>query len=395
MPWKDTRVMDLKLEFVMRALREAEPFGELCRAYGISRKTGYKWKARFLAKGFEGLEDRSRRPSHSPTQLAEDVVCELVRIKKDHLGWGPRKIRDVYARKHPGAPLPSESTVKRILDKAGLVQKRRRRKSGAGGRIEHRITPEGPNDLWTVDFKGWWYTNAQERCEPLTVRDGYSRFILCANPLENAKGLTVRREFERLFERYGLPRIIRSDNGPPFASRQGPLGLTKLAAWWLANGIALDRIAPGRPDQNGAHERMHRDLAFDIERNPSADLVQQRVVIETWRHSYNTERPHEALGMRVPAELYRESERPWDQGVDELDYPAGILKRKVAPNGHITIEGVQISASTTLAGWHVGLQPGHAPHYRLWFAELYLGDIDMGTEVFKPIPAPKPQQENP
>ena len=385
MPWKETRVMDSRVEFVMRALQEGVPFNELCQEFGISRKTGYKWKERFLQSGLSGLEDCSRRPGHSPQGIVEDVLCELVRIKKDHLGWGARKILEVYARKHPHAQPPSESTVKRILEKAGLVAKRRRRNHEASGRIENRVIPGQPNELWTVDFKGWWYTGARERCEPLTVRDAFSRFVLCANPLKDAKGVTVRQEFERLFERYGLPLIIRSDNGSPFACRHSPLGLTKLSAWWIANGISLDRIAPARPDQNGGHERMHRDIALEVERHPKTDLQHQRAELETWRHTFNFERPHEAIGMKVPADLYQKSERRWTPQTDELDYSASYMKRKVIECGTICVEGVKIGLSTALAGWHVGLKPCPDQQYLVWFGALCIGTIDMRTETFKAV----------
>jgi transposase InsO family protein len=378
--------MDSRVEFVMRALQEATPFAELCAEYGISRKTGYKWKERFLQSGFSGLEDLSRRPSHSPQQVPEDVLCELIRIKKDHRGWGPRKILEVYTRKHSNPQAPSESTVKRILEKAGLVTKRPRRKHDTSGRIQNRTIPEKPNELWTVDFKGWWYTGGRERCEPLTVRDEFSRFVLCANPLENAQGVTVGKEFERLFETYGLPLTIRTDNGSPFACRRAPLGLTKLSAWWIANGISLDRIAPARPDQNGGHERMHLDMAIEVERYPSETLEHQRAELETWRHMFNYERPHEAIGMRVPADLYQPSERAWDKNFNALDYPAGFLKRKVNHAGTIGIEGIKITVSTALAGWHVGLKPSPDWHYLVWFGALCLGTIDMRTESFRAVP---------
>ena len=382
MPWKVTGVMDNKLEFVLRALREGIPFDELCQEYGISRKTGYKWKERFLRHGPAGLEDVSRRPKNSPEQLAENVLCEMVRIKKDHAGWGPRKIREVYARNHPNAHLPSESSFKRVLEKAGLVKKRRSRQSDTCGRIENRIVPEGPNDLWTVDFKGWWYTGRRERCEPLTVRDEFSRFVLCANPLDNAKSVTVRHQFERLFATYGMPNAIRSDNGSPFACSRAPMGLSKLSAWWVALGIGLDRIPPARPDQNGGHERMHRDIAMEIERTPETNLADQRAVLETWRRAFNFERPHEAIGMRVPGDVYHKSQRAWSNGPEELNYPAGFMKRRVSSTGVIGIEGVKIAISSTLAGWHIGLKPCRDDGLLVWFGALCLGTIDLRTEAF-------------
>jgi transposase InsO family protein len=375
--------MDLRLEFVFRSLREEKPFLELCQEYSISRKTGYKWKKRFLEQGPNGLADLSRKPATSPNQVAEDVVCEIIRIKNDHQGWGPRKIRDVYARKHPCAELPSESTFKRVLEKAGLVQKRKRRKQDACGRIETRIVPQAPNDLWTVDFKGWWYTRDRQRCEPLTVRDEFSRFVLCASALEDARSTTVRRQFEHLFTTCGMPQTIRSDNGSPFACTRAPLGLTRLSAWWVALGIDLDRIPLGRPDQNGGHERMHRDIALELEACPEIDLMHQRAALETWRHTFNFERPHEALGMRVPGEVYRKSDRLFPNEPQQLTYPAGFLTRKTSVRGAIKLQDVQITISTAIAGWHIGLNPTGPHGFLVWFGPHCLGAIDLSTESFK------------
>lgn len=383
MPWKETCVVECRLEFVMRALREDSAFGELCQEYGISRKTGYKWKERFLERGLQGLEDLSRKPNQSPRQLAEDVVCEIVRIKKDHQGWGGAKIRKVYARMHPGVELPSESTFKRVLEKAGLVNKRKCKKSNACGRIENHTVAQAPNELWTADFKGWWYMKDHERCEPLTVRDDFSRFVLCANPLDDAKGSTVRRQFERLFETHGMPNAIRSDNGAPFACTQAPLGLSKLSAWWVTLGINLDRIAPARPDQNGAHERMHRDIAMEVENCPETDLKRQRAALETWRHTFNFERPHQALGMRTPGEVYHKSTRPLPKQPEELTYPAGFLRRKVGAKGSVRIQAVRIRISTTIAGWHVGLKPYGTDEFLCWFGPLCLGVLDLRTQAFR------------
>jgi putative transposase len=303
MPWKEVDVLNLRTEFVLRVLESKVPFAELCKEYGISRKTGYKWKARFLEQGLEGLGDQSRRPAQSPNQVGEETLCRMVKLKLAHPAWGPRKIRAVFGRNHPEAELPSESTFKRVLDKAGLVKRRRRRASVESGRIQNRLEAERPNQVWTVDFKGWWRTGDRMRFEPLTVRDAYSRFILCAQALENSRTQTVQSAFERLFLQQGLPEVIRSDNGSPFACTRAPLGLSRLSAWWLALGVDLDRIPPARPDQNGAHERMHRDIAWELECDAEATLSAQQAALDVWRATYNTERPHEALGMQVPADL--------------------------------------------------------------------------------------------
>jgi putative transposase len=248
MPWKECDVVSLRLQFALRSLNETTPFIELCREFGISPKTGYKWKERFLESGSSGLYDQSRRPLTSPEALSEDVVCDMIRLKEAHRTWGPRKIRELFARLHRGRDLPSESSFKRVLDKAGLVQKRRAR-SADTGRLQNRAVAEAPNDLWTMDFKGWWYTPDRERCEPFTVRDAFSRYLLSSTILPDSRTGTVRGMCERLLEQYGLPRTIRSDNGRPFATPTAPLGLSRLSAWWLALGIDLDRIDPGCPYQ--------------------------------------------------------------------------------------------------------------------------------------------------
>ncbi len=382
MPWKETCVMELRFEFVMRALREEKSFRDLCQEYGISAKTGYKWKERFLRDGMNGLADLSRAPKHSPHEIAEDVLCEIVHIKKDHPVWGPKKIREVYARLNPGAGPPSLSTVKRVLEKVGMVNKRRRKKTKNCGRIEYHAPVQAPNDLWTVDFKGWWYTADRQRCEPLTIRDQFSRFVLCAKPLDDAKSDTVRREFEKVFECYGMPKAIRSDNGAPFACTRAPLGLSRLSAWWVALGINLDRIPPARPDQNGAHERMHRDMLV-LENCPEEDIERQRATNEVWRQEFNFERPHEALEMRVPGDLYQKSTRPFPKEPPELHYPVDYLRRPVHKKGTINLAGMRISISEALGGWHIGLEQCDPESFLVWFGPLCLGTLDLHTQSFK------------
>jgi transposase InsO family protein len=381
MPWKETGVVNLRTEFVLKTYSGKGTFEELCGEYGISRKTGYKWKERFLAEGVAGLADQSRRPQRSPSQASEDLVCELVRLKQAHRSWGPRKIRVLYGRLHPELALPSESTCKRILEKAGLVTPRRGRAQATSGRLTQRLTAERANQVWTVDFKGWWRTGDHRRFEPLTVRDAYSRYILSARALVEGGGAAVRVEFERLFAQQGLPEVIRSDNGSPFACTRAPWGLSRLSAWWLTLGIDLDRIPPGRPDQNGAHERMHRDLALEVEGSSSGDVVAQQVALDVWRRTYNDERPHEALGMRVPAELYRPSPRQYDAGQVCVDYPLGYLRRRVTSNGALRLHGVKVQISEALCGHEVGLEP-HGERYALWFCRLRLGEIDVALEKF-------------
>ena len=214
MPWKEVNAMDQKIEFVLKSFQKDTNFTLLCQEYGISTKTGYKWKERFFQDGMEGLNDKSTRPHNSPNQLSEETICELIRIKKLKMSWGAKKILAIYIRNHPNETIPSRATVERILKKAGFVELRKRRRYVHPERIQNRVEPERPNDVWTVDFKGWWYTAERERCEPLTVRDDFSKYILAITILEKGDITSVKREFEKLFKEYGLPKMIRADNGP-------------------------------------------------------------------------------------------------------------------------------------------------------------------------------------
>jgi transposase InsO family protein len=384
MPWKEANVMDLRTEFVTRALRELMPFAELCRSYGISTKTGYKWKQRFLADGRAGLADRSRRPQRSPTQSCEDVICALVALKKLHNGAGPKKILDMFRRRQPQLPQPALSTVKRILAKAGMTKRRRRRGPTSCGRIVNPVVATAPNEVWTVDFKGSWYTPHKERVTPLTVMDYYSCNVLLTQIVADGRMETIQECFSRLFSEYGLPLVIRSDNGAPFACTSAPLGLSRLAAWWVSLGISLDRIAKGHPEQNGRHERMHREIAQEVEHRVRGDLVATQAALDDWRHYYNHERPHEALGMKLPAELYVKSSRRFHPQPVELEYPAQYWRRRVTRSGCIKLAGRLISISVAVSGWHLGLQPLGAGVFNVWFAALHLGELNVHDEKFTP-----------
>lgn len=385
MPWRETRPMDQRTEFAMKAEAREIPFRQLCRDYGVSPKTGYKWIERFREGGVAAMQDQSTRPKSSPAGLAEAVVCRIVALKTAHRHWGPRKIQALYARKHSDEEPPSESSFKRVLEKAGLVDKRVvRRPAGEGGRLQLRRQAQAPNEVWTVDFKGWWHCADKRRCEPLTIRDAHSRYVLCADPLESSKTAPVRARFERAFESYGLPQTIRTDNGAPFASANGLLGLSGLSVWWLALGIALDRIDPGRPDQNGSHERMHRDISLEVQAAARGDLESQRAALAVWREEYNQVRPHEALGYRTPAQVYTPSTRRFEGTPDQLAYPNGFTDRRVRRRGTISFENSQVFISTALRGWNVGLREEKDGLVGVWFAAMRLGTIDRRTDSFTP-----------
>lgn len=385
MPWTERLVVDQRTEFVLRVLRNVECFGDLCREFGVSRKTGYKWKERFLQDGLGGLADHSRRPNSTPNEIPESMVCQIVKLKLAHPGWGARKLRAVFERTIPQAELPSESSFKRILDKAGLVEHRRRMPAEHATRLQTPARAERPNHVWTIDFKGWWYTRNQTRFEPLTIRDDFSRYVLCAQALDNARTEAVRNQMIRVFERHGLPEVIRSDNGSPFAARNSPLGLSRLSAWWLSLGIHLDRIPPGRPDQNGGHERMHRDMAWEVERSAAHDAATQQAELDVWRRTFNEERPHEALAMRVPHEVYHASLRKFDPAPVELVYPRGYLVRKVSGVGDVKVHNSRVNVSLALRGFDVGLEPMQGDRYATWFCQLCLGQIDLSTHKFQSV----------
>jgi putative transposase len=374
MPWKKSELMDQRMEFCLKALRSGN-FRELCREYGISAKTGYKWRERFLREGSEGMKDQSRRPTSHSESLEEREVCEIIRLKQAHTSWGPRKIRELYYRQHGGAA--SESSFKRVLERSGLTEKRTKRRSASqSGRLSSGRKAQEPNEVWTVDFKGWWHKGTQ-RCEPLTVRDEYSRYLLELRALESACTTTVQRSFDRLFERHGLPQAMRSDNGSPFASRTAVHGLSRLSAWWVALGIDLERGRPGHPQDNGAHERLHRDISLELESLGQSDQHS----LDLWRAEFNTERPHEALGMRTPSEVYQASSRKYAGGVEALDYPQ-MATRRVNQRGKISWHNHELFLSTSLAGWSVGLKPSSQKQIEVWFARLLLGWVDLATVHF-------------
>jgi putative transposase len=373
MPWKKSEPMEQKREFCVKALGGGN-FRALCKAYGISAKTGYKWKERFEAEGLAGMEDQSRRPHGSPEQLKEKEVCEIVRLKMAHPYWGPRKIQALYRRQHGQAA--SESSFKRVLEKAGLTQARKRRQATESGRLSEGLKGQAANEVWTVDFKGWWYNAQNKRCEPLTIRDEYSRFILELRGLENARSQTVRSCFEKVFERYGLPQAIRSDNGTPFAS-EAVYGLSRLSAWWVALGINLERGRPAHPQDNGGHERLHRDVSNELE--SLRESTQE--AFDLWVQEFNYERPHEALGMRCPGEIYQPSQSRYEGTPEELIY-ASMLTRRVNSIGRISWEAQSLFITGSLAGWTLGLKKLGNGLIEVWFAQLLLGHIDPRTVSF-------------
>jgi putative transposase len=386
MGWKESSVMHERCRFVLEGLVPGANLSELCRRYGVSRKTGYKWLRRYQLEGPAGLYERSRRPRMSPMAIPSHMVAEVVRWRLERPAWGPKKIRALMLQRHPAVEIPAQSSIARILRRCGLVEPKGRGRLRRWHPGDGRIEAAQPNDVWTVDFKGWWRTRDGARCEPLTIRDAHSRYVLEIRALESAGGQAVRQVFEAVFERYGLPQAIRSDNGPPFACTRAPAGLTRLSTWWKALGIHLDRIKPGHPEQNGAHERLHRDIRQELQTVVTANLMRQQELFDLWRVQYNTERPHEALEMKVPSQLYVPSSRLYTGDVPEPVYPEPFQVRRVKHTGEISIGGHLHYLSEALAGWSVGVEPKDMMTVRIWFADLCLGE--MGTSRRSPLRPP-------
>jgi transposase InsO family protein len=375
MPWKETDTMNEKRMFAIEALGKEKTFTELCTEYGISTKTGYKWKARFLEQGWPGLEERSRRPLSNGKPLPEDVILEIIRLKNLKKNWGPYKIRKLYERNHPDLKPPARSSFDRVFERAGFTVKKKRRRYPITERIQNHFPPRKPNDLWTVDFKGWWYTSQKERVNPLTVLDEYSKKILAIVIVEKGDIPSVKAVFLMLFKRYGQPRCIRSDNGPPFASAFNALGLTKLSVWWLSLGILLDRIYPGCPYQNGGHERMHLDMKRELEGQIAGGLQDQQHALDEWREEFNNERPHQALEGKRPADVYVKSELKYDPEVEDHEYPRGYVVRKVNDRGCMSFKSKRYFVGNPFAGYSVGIRMKKDGSPELWFASLLLGEI--------------------
>lgn len=384
--------MEEKRNFALRALDSQENFSQLCREYGISTKTGYKWKQRLLTDGLRGLVEQSRKPKRHAKQVSEEVVCEIVNIKKTKKNWGPKKIQAVFKRLHPDIATPSLPTFERVLRRCGFTEKRKRVRRKSGERIQQRVEALRPNHVWTVDFKGWWYTSKGEKCEPLTVRDQYSRYILSIQILEKGNIYSVKKHFEALFRKYGLPEIIRSDNGSPFASAHSLHGLTRLSTWWMSLGISLDRTDPGRPDQNGAHERMHADIYREIEGKVKGDLKMHQSIFDEWRDEFNTERPHESLSMQTPSEFYEPSPRRYIGDI-EFSYPADYHVRMVNDRGVAHHKGHRIFISNALNGYKVGLRYAAEMKLDVYFGTWLFGQVNRSNYLFTPNQEVKTQKK--
>ncbi len=375
MPWRVETPMSQRMDFVEAFARGHWSMTELCARFGISRKTGYKWWQRFEADGTLGFAEHSRRPLTTPTRLDGELAAVVVRTRQAHPTWGPRKLLAYLARRQPRREdWPVASTVGALLKREGLVRARRRRP--VPGHPGRPMTPmDAPNALWTIDFKGQFKLGSGAYCYPLTVVDGYSRYVLACHGLPSTAGLGARGVLERIFRTYGLPDRIRSDNGAPFATCA--LGrLSALSVWWLKLGITPELIEPAHPEQNGRHERMHRTLKAEATRPAAGSMRGQQRRFDVFRQEYNTERPHEALGQQPPAAHYHASPRPYPRSVRSPEYPRHFETRYVSTNGGIRWHHRWVNVSHVLAEEYIGLDEVADGVWSAYFGSLLLGRLD-------------------
>ena len=381
MPWRETAPMKERVRFVTDWERSLYSMMELCERYGVSRKTGYKWVARYEREGPDGLREQSRAPHHCPHRIAADVAAAICAGRRQHPSWGPEKILHWLKRRQPELGLPATSTAGDLLARRGLVKKRRRRRHYTHPGVVPPTT-ERPNDLWTSDFKGHFRTRDGIYCYPLTVADQHTRYLLGCHGLLSTRGQGVRPIFDRLFREYGLPRAIRTDNGVPFATT-GIHGLSQLNVWWIRLGIQHQRILPASPQQNGAHERMHRTLKAATARPPRGHLTAQQRAFNRFRVLYNEERPHQFLGGRTPASLYHPSPRAYTGDVPPIAYPGHYIPKRVTNAGTIRFKKRLLFIANSLKQQVVGLEEVEDGVWSLYFCHVLLARIDERDYVLR------------
>lgn len=376
MPWKETRPVDERIRFISLVNDSDETFVEICQQIGISRKTGYKWLERYETSGLEGLQERSCAPHTCPHATDAELVTAILELRKDRPKWGPKKLR-ARLEELGRQGLPAPSTIGDLLRRHGLIRPRRRR----------AVPPMVPtpfaevtaaNDTWAVDFKGHFALGDRKRCHPLTITDEATRYLIKCEGLAKPDFASVRPHFERAFREFGLPRRIRSDNGAPFASA-GIGGLSELSVWWIKLGITPERIEPGHPQQNGRHERMHRTLKDETTHPPAASLAAQQRVFDRFRHVYNDERPHEALGQKTPASRYTTSNRTMPASAASPEYPSEMKPRRLDKMGRIQFAGGdnKTTVSALLAHETVGLLPTGEDRWQMYFGPVLLAEITL------------------
>jgi putative transposase len=374
MPWKFVSVVGQRWELVRLCLRRRRPsIAQLAARFGVSRSAAHKWVERFVREGAPGLRDRSRRPKRQPAKIHFSWALKIRKLRRVHPTWGPKKIRAIWRQSHRRSRLPSLRTIARWLGRLGLVDLPEKRRARPGPLLPARpFTPaRRPNDVWTMDFKGW-FRAGPDRVEPLTVRDLCTRYILGIFLLRNQSDAAVRARLRRLFGRWGLPRVIRTDNGAPFGGN-GALGLSRLSVWWLSLGIEVEFSRPAHPEDNAGHEQMHRVYKAEAAQPPARDRARQQRRTERWRRRYNEERPHEAIKMKTPARLYRGSVRPLPPKPPEPKYDEAWEVRRVRNRGHIKWRGRQRFIGRAFVGQRIALKPLAPGRFEVFFLEHLIG----------------------
>jgi len=385
MPWKVSGVVEERARFVVEYESGEWTMAELCRHYGISRKSGYKIVARWEQAGADGLEDRSRAPQRHPNQTAEEIAAAVLAVRRAHMRWGPRKLRRWLEDRYPGQAWPAPSTIGALLQREGLVHARRlRRKTPPYS--EPFAAADQANAVWCADFKGWFRTGDGERIDPLTMSDAHSRYLLRCQAVGKTDTAAARAICEAAFREYGLPLAMRTDNGPPFASR-AVAGLSQLSLYWMKLGIVPERIQPGHPEQNGRHERMHRTLQAETASPPEANRRRQQTAFDRFRREYNQERPHEALGQRPPAALYAASPRRYPDRLPQPEYDSDLLVRHVYPHGQFFWKNNDVFLSKVLAGERIGLGALDERYWCVYFGAFPIAYFDSVELVTGNLPS--------
>jgi len=387
MPWSANSLMNERMIFIAACLTRDVAIGEVCARHGISRKTGYKWLKRYGADGASGLCDLSSARLTQSHTIAPSIASRLIGLRRARPSWGPRKLlarlaMDDLAGGGAATDWPAASTVGDLLRREALTCRRARRLAPTGTKPA-LSEPDAPNLSWAMDFKGWFRTGDGVRCEPLTVTDGYSRFLITCKAMAQITGARVQPELIGAFRTHGMPWALRSDNGNPFASTSAIGGLTQLSVWLLTLDIWPDRIDPGRPDQNGRHERMHRVLHEDAASPPSATIAARQQRLDVWRADYNSYRPHEALGQRCPAALYAPSPRVYPEHVAAWEYPADHQARRVSSKGYLRWRDTEIYLSEALRGQTVALAQGDDGDWAIRFRQFTLAMLSDATSTMR------------
>jgi putative transposase len=383
MPWKESCRMEERARFVLEALEGWQSMSALCEQYHISRPVGYKWLRRYRQEGLEGLADRSRAPQRQAQATAPALVAAIVALRQAHPHWGPRKLRARLQHLEPADAWPAASTIGAILQREGLSPRRRRRRRRVGAWPGERTAADQPNRVWTTDFKGEFRLGEGRLCYPLTIVDGSSRYLLACRALPSTAAAGVRATFERVFRLYGLPEVLRSDNGVPFSSLAIG-GLSQLAVWWLRLGIRLERTRPRHPEDNGAHERLHRTLKAEATRPARRTPELQQRAFDAFRRVYNDERPHEALGQRPPTSAYAPSPRAMPARVPPLSYPAHFACRRINRHGQVCWHGGLYFVSEVLARQTVGLEPTDEGAWRVYVGTALVGQLEEQAGILRP-----------